>query len=189
MFEEEQIIADCRAALDETDAQAAIDEIVKKAVSAPAEIMRALGQPQLAGVETVYRAPDRTILNLHWGPRMDLFPHDHRMWAVIGIYGGREDNTFYRRSDDDMLQVRTDILSQNLPYDIDIIKAFGPVLRDQRNAPGVLEHMGNVDAPQACIEWHENRAEARHRKLCDHPFDSVGHPERDTITGLDAKRL
>ena len=24
-------------------------------------------------------------------------PHDHRMWAVIGIYGGAEDNTLYRR--------------------------------------------------------------------------------------------
>ncbi len=24
-------------------------------------------------------------------------PHDHRMWAVIGIYGGREDNLFWRR--------------------------------------------------------------------------------------------
>ena len=27
-------------------------------------------------------------------------PHDHRMWAVIGIYGGREENFFYRRSQD-----------------------------------------------------------------------------------------
>ncbi|MFQ5938003.1 MAG: hypothetical protein ACE5LB_16505, partial [Acidiferrobacterales bacterium] len=33
-----------------------------------------------------------------WGPGMAFPPHDHRMWAVIGIYGGREDNTFYRRS-------------------------------------------------------------------------------------------
>jgi len=24
-------------------------------------------------------------------------PHDHRMWAVIGIYSGREDNIFWRR--------------------------------------------------------------------------------------------
>jgi predicted metal-dependent enzyme (double-stranded beta helix superfamily) len=24
-------------------------------------------------------------------------PHDHRMWAVIGIYTGREDNVFWRR--------------------------------------------------------------------------------------------
>jgi predicted metal-dependent enzyme (double-stranded beta helix superfamily) len=24
-------------------------------------------------------------------------PHDHRMWAVIGVYGGGEDNIFWRR--------------------------------------------------------------------------------------------
>lgn len=28
---------------------------------------------------------------------MCQLPHDHRMWAVIGIYTGREDNIFWRR--------------------------------------------------------------------------------------------
>jgi predicted metal-dependent enzyme (double-stranded beta helix superfamily) len=32
---------------------------------------------------------------------MRLFPHDHRMWAAIGIYDGQEDNTFFRRSGPD----------------------------------------------------------------------------------------
>jgi predicted metal-dependent enzyme (double-stranded beta helix superfamily) len=32
-----------------------------------------------------------------WPPGISLFPHDHRMWAAIGIYAGQEDNTFYRR--------------------------------------------------------------------------------------------
>jgi predicted metal-dependent enzyme (double-stranded beta helix superfamily) len=40
-----------------------------------------------------------TILNVLWGPGMSLYPHDHRMWAVIGIYSGRENNAFYRRSE------------------------------------------------------------------------------------------
>jgi predicted metal-dependent enzyme (double-stranded beta helix superfamily) len=26
-----------------------------------------------------------------------VMPHDHRMWAVIGVYTGREDNIFWRR--------------------------------------------------------------------------------------------
>jgi predicted metal-dependent enzyme (double-stranded beta helix superfamily) len=30
---------------------------------------------------------------------MEFHPHDHRMWAVIGIYAGRENNTFYRRNE------------------------------------------------------------------------------------------
>ena len=28
---------------------------------------------------------------------MTVIPHDHRMWAVIGVYTGREDNIFWRR--------------------------------------------------------------------------------------------
>ncbi len=38
-----------------------------------------------------------TILNVVWGPRMTIMPHNHLMWAVIGIYTGREDNIFWRR--------------------------------------------------------------------------------------------
>ena len=28
---------------------------------------------------------------------MTILPHNHRMWAVIGLYTGREDNVFWRR--------------------------------------------------------------------------------------------
>jgi len=40
------------------------------------------------------------VLNAIWAPGMGLYPHDHRMWAVIGIYGGVEDNALYRRGPD-----------------------------------------------------------------------------------------
>jgi predicted metal-dependent enzyme (double-stranded beta helix superfamily) len=43
------------------------------------------------------QSDDLTILNVIWAPRMILLPHNHRMWAVIGIYSGREDNIFWRR--------------------------------------------------------------------------------------------
>ena len=32
-----------------------------------------------------------------WAPKQVTFPHDHRMSAVIGMYGGREDNVYWRR--------------------------------------------------------------------------------------------
>jgi predicted metal-dependent enzyme (double-stranded beta helix superfamily) len=104
VFQKERFVEQCRAALRESDAQAAIRELVARAVSGPAEVVRALGEPQLAGVETIYRADDLTILNLCWGPRMIFKPHDHRMWAVIGIYGGREQNIFYRRGEKGLTQ-------------------------------------------------------------------------------------
>jgi predicted metal-dependent enzyme (double-stranded beta helix superfamily) len=28
---------------------------------------------------------------------MNLLPHNHQMWAIIGLYTGREDNIFWRR--------------------------------------------------------------------------------------------
>jgi len=104
MFQKERFIEECRAALKGRDAQAAIRELVEKVVSEPAHIVRELGEPKLAGVETIYRADDLTILNLCWGPGMKFKPHDHRMWAVIGIYGGREQNIFYRRNEHGLTQ-------------------------------------------------------------------------------------
>lgn len=99
MFETEGFIEACRAALKERNAQAAVRELVERAVSEPGAIVRALGEPQRAGVNKLYVADDLTILNLCWGPGMVFKPHDHRMWAVIGIYAGREENFFYRRTD------------------------------------------------------------------------------------------
>lgn len=32
-----------------------------------------------------------------WPPNFTFVPHNHQMWAVIGIYTGREDNIFWRR--------------------------------------------------------------------------------------------
>ena len=104
MLGKERFIEECRAALRESDARAAITELVKQAVADPNQVLRAFGEPTRAGVETVYRASDLTILNLAWGPGMYVRPHDHRMWAVIGIYGGREQNVFFRRNDSGLTQ-------------------------------------------------------------------------------------
>lgn len=99
MFDRDALIEGCRAALKESNAQAAIRQLVQRAVSNPTQLVRALGEPKRSGIEMLYQADDLTILNLCWGPRMVFKPHDHRMWVVIGIYGGREQNVFYRRAD------------------------------------------------------------------------------------------
>jgi predicted metal-dependent enzyme (double-stranded beta helix superfamily) len=101
VFELDQFIADCRKAIQEQPAQRAIRELVARAVAEPGQVLTALGEPTRAGVNKLYQSPELTILNLVWGPGMTLMPHNHRMWAVIGIYGGREDNIFWRRRKDD----------------------------------------------------------------------------------------
>jgi predicted metal-dependent enzyme (double-stranded beta helix superfamily) len=104
MFSTEQLIADCRNALAEQSADHAIKEIVRRAVSDRTDVERALGVPQRAEIITLYRAAELTILNVIWAPGMSIYPHDHRMWAVIGLYGGREDNYFYRREPEGIVQ-------------------------------------------------------------------------------------
>jgi len=125
MFEKDRFIEDCRDALQEKDARAAVQGLVARAVSDPAQVVKALGTPQRAGVETMYRSDDLTILNLCWGPRMAFKPHDHRMWAVIGIYGGTEENVFYRRDGEGLRQHGARILRERdtVPLGTSIIHA------------------------------------------------------------------
>ena len=72
-------------------------EIVLEAVGDPVGIISELGEPTQAGVFPLYSGGDVTVINFVWAPYMTLRPHNHNMIAVIGIYSGREDNTFWRR--------------------------------------------------------------------------------------------
>jgi predicted metal-dependent enzyme (double-stranded beta helix superfamily) len=100
-FDLPRFIGDCRSALGERRPQPAIGELAARAIADPAALLAALGEPRRAGIEALHHAPDLTILNVVWAPHMTLMPHDHRMWAVIGIYVGREDNIFWRRLGDE----------------------------------------------------------------------------------------
>ncbi len=98
MFDTDRFIEDCRAAVAADPTHKAAREVVARAVADPASVLRGLGEPTRAAVHVLHRSPELTVLNLVWGPKMTLQPHNHRMWAVIGIYSGREDNIFWRQT-------------------------------------------------------------------------------------------
>ena len=98
MFSVERLIADCQAALAADKSHKHVCEVVQRAVSEPAAVLGGLGEPKRAGLHELYRSNDLTILNVVWGPSMTIAPHNHnKIWTVIGIYTGREDNIFWRR--------------------------------------------------------------------------------------------
>ena len=97
VFDLDRFIEECRAARAADPSHKAMREVVARAVSEPGGVMKGLGEPTRAGVQKLYHAPDLTILNLVWGPKMMVMPHNHGIWAVIGVYTGREDNIFWRR--------------------------------------------------------------------------------------------
>ena len=99
MFDLDALIADCQACLDEPRPHQAIGETLERAMARPGEVADHF-RPELGGITLLYRSPDLTIIDLVWAPGMQLFPHDHRMWAAIAVYTGREDNEFFRRPAD-----------------------------------------------------------------------------------------
>jgi predicted metal-dependent enzyme (double-stranded beta helix superfamily) len=97
MLDLDRFFADCQDVAAQDASHKGVLEVVARAVSEPGAVLAAVGEPQRAGLNILYRSPSLTILNVVWGPGMTIMPHDHRMWAVIGIYAGREDNIFWRR--------------------------------------------------------------------------------------------
>jgi predicted metal-dependent enzyme (double-stranded beta helix superfamily) len=96
MFDLDEFIEQCRRAMGETQPRLAVKEVLERAVSEPASLTDAL-PPERAEIVPLYAADDLSILKVVWAPEMRFRPHNHLMWAAIGLYGGQEDNTFYRR--------------------------------------------------------------------------------------------
>jgi hypothetical protein len=74
VFELDSFISECHAALSQDPSLNSIREITARAVSDPAAILKGLGEPTRAGIQTLSRLDSLTILNVVWGPHMTLFP-------------------------------------------------------------------------------------------------------------------
>jgi predicted metal-dependent enzyme (double-stranded beta helix superfamily) len=96
-FDVDTFVSDCRTAMGESQAALAVRDVLDRAISDPASVTAAL-EPAGTDVRVLYGAPDLTILSVVWGPGAGVPPHDHRMWAAIGVYTGQEDNAYFRRA-------------------------------------------------------------------------------------------
>ena len=102
MFDLDQFIADCVTARSETDAILAVRDVLDRALSSTSEIAEAL-PATVAEFAPLYTSAEMTIMKFVWAPSMSIPPHNHLMWAINGIYAGEEDNVFYRRTPDGII--------------------------------------------------------------------------------------
>ncbi len=163
MFDQDRFIAECEAAA--AEGQPAVREVVARAVAEPDAVLARLGEPRRAGIYPLYRSKTVTILNLVWGPSMSIMPHDHRMWAVIGIYTGREDNIFWRRRPDGRVEAagaRSCSVRDCLPLGPEIVHS---VLNPIPRLTGAIHVYGGDFFKQERSEWD---AEA----LTERPYDT-----------------
>jgi hypothetical protein len=179
MFDLFHFVADCRDALAADKSHKYVREVVARTVSDPSAVIAALGEPQRAGLTKVYQSDDLTILNVVWAPMMTVLPHNHQMWAVIGIYTGREDNIFWRRLTDEpggrveAAGARSFGKRDAEPLASDIIHSVDePVVtpdgRDSRLWRGrfcrVPQRMGSRDAARTELRHREESAPVRGRE-------------------------
>ncbi|MDB9961179.1 hypothetical protein OAD62_03705 [Oceanihabitans sp.] len=98
LIEMQKFIEECILANKEANPQEAVKEVLSKGVSNPQAMLKAIGEPTEAGLKVFLRSKDLTIFAASWTPQMNLMPHNHHMWANIGIYTGREDNIIWERN-------------------------------------------------------------------------------------------
>jgi predicted metal-dependent enzyme (double-stranded beta helix superfamily) len=170
MFTIEDFTEGCRAAVSAADAEKAVRELVAEAVSEPDSVVRALREPEHAGFEVLYRAPELTILNFAWAPWMCFKPHNHCMWSVVGIFSGREDNVFWRRTASTIeaagarsLGIReVALLGRDIIHSV--VNPIGKMTR------AIHVYGGDFFAPRPRSEWD-------HETLLERPWD-IEHTRR-----------
>ena len=99
MFDLDDFLSRCEEAISESEPRRAIREVLERSVADPTAVAEALA-PTEGGITLMHHTDDLTVLHVVWAPGMRIFPHNHEMWAAIGIYAGQEDNEFFRRRRD-----------------------------------------------------------------------------------------
>jgi len=169
----DRFVADCIAANAESEPQAAALEVLARAVRDPAGMLEAVGEPRRAGISIIHRSPTLTIFNATWTPQMNLMPHNHLMWANIGIYTGREDNLLWRRSGREIEAFGAKALFQGdaAPLPVDAIHSVtNPLLRF---TGGIHIYGGDF--------FHTTRSQWDPETLAEEPSDG------DVIKGIFAR--
>lgn len=161
MFDLDRFVEDCLQAVAEPDGPKAVREVLQRAVSAPDEIIKTLGEPEEAGIATLHTSPTLTILNVTWAPLMTLMPHNHNeSWAAIGIYTGREDNIYWRRTEGTIKPAGADALAEKqvLPLGKNIIHSvINPIPR----LTGALHVYGGDFFAEGKREWDPETLQER----------------------------
>jgi len=178
MVATDELVVGCVDAIAEHDPRRAVREVLEQAV-ANRRLVDGFGDP-IPGLNVLYNGPDLTVLNVVWPPLFSLYPHDHRMWAAICIYSGREDNAFFRRRDDtivnsggkELLEGDVQLLGDDVIHAVHnparsytgAIHVYGGDFiakpRSQWNAETFEEQPYDLDAVRREFEMAENRFKA-----------------------------
>ena len=100
----QELIDGCREAATTQDSVTGVMETLGTFLHQP-HLAEHLGAADRSTYEALYRGRDLLVLHGVVPPTpKPVDPHDHRMWAVIGVYHGQEDNQLFARTDGALLE-------------------------------------------------------------------------------------
>jgi predicted metal-dependent enzyme (double-stranded beta helix superfamily) len=95
VFDLDTFIAECLAAVGD---QAAVAEVVKRAISEPSALEETFTRKlNLSDLGILHYSEQLTVQHVVFPPAFRTGIHDHLTWAVIGTWGGYEDNHLFAR--------------------------------------------------------------------------------------------
>lgn len=162
MFDIDRFIADCHTVVADSDPRAAVRDLLQRTLAHPDDVADALGKPE-AGIELLHVSDELTVLNVIWAPHMTIYPHDHRMWAAIGIYGGAEENQLYRRGPEKLQAAGTRVFESGEVFGLgrDAIHA---VHNPRDRSTGAIHIYGGNFVSQPRSQWDPDT-------LLEEPYD------------------
>jgi predicted metal-dependent enzyme (double-stranded beta helix superfamily) len=108
VFEPAEFVLACRGAARGASPHLAIEQLLRDSLRDPDEVAGAFANniSRSAPIHELmlYVDDDVTIFRVALDPHLTSIPHDHGIWAFVGIYRGEESNTFYQRSPTGTLQ-------------------------------------------------------------------------------------
>lgn len=100
----DDLVAACAAAAAEDDPAAAAREVLERTLRNDPFRIGDLPRDR-TGIVTLHSQPGLVVQHVVIPPGSGAPPHDHRVWAAIGIYAGQEDNALYRVCDGQLTPV------------------------------------------------------------------------------------
>jgi predicted metal-dependent enzyme (double-stranded beta helix superfamily) len=114
-------VADCQAAVNGADPVGSVSEVIAETIRHGASIDAALGTRIGREPDTFFSSDRLTVQRILWPGGSWSEPHEHRMWAVIGVYAGEELNQLFERECDGRLRE-----SRTCAVSTREVLAFGP---------------------------------------------------------------
>jgi predicted metal-dependent enzyme (double-stranded beta helix superfamily) len=118
-FDAAVFVSDVQSAVASSDSINAVQEVVAAAIVDGAAIDAALGTELKPEHETLLSSDRLTIQRIIWLPGFGGRPHEHRMWAVVGVYAGEELNRLYERRSDGLRESGTRAVTERDVFVLD----------------------------------------------------------------------